>query len=227
MADLPRRLTVERPHGPLRDFKRENVGPQTATAEWNAGQGRPLAEAAALPEEPGLSGPSEASGAVESFTPDDIELRVPAGMHPPGSLAELLQSGDLFTGLVISIGFSAKDPQATRNPEIEPAVAEFVAGLLRKSDYGCRVDHHEFLIICPGSRAAEAQRHLSHVSERLWDYKLRALGKSPLVFNMGGTEVLGESLSDAIASAKHRMNQSRREPKAPSLSLVTNRKKAV
>ncbi len=148
-------------------------------------------------------------------------------MHPVASVAELMQSRDPFTGLVISIGVSAKDSHATRSEELEPAVAEFMAGLLRKSDFGCRVDPHEFLMICPGSRAAEAQRHLSHVSERLWDYQLRAPGQSPLVFNMGGTEVLGESLSDAIASAKQRMNQSRHEPKAPSLRLVRNRKKAV
>lgn len=223
-AQPPRRLTIQRSRGPLQDLQGENVQPDNAATEWNAWEARSLAETASLPEQPRLS---KLVGPVEQLDPNNIDMQVPPGMHPVALIAELLRSRNLFTGLVISIGVGAKDPHASGSEELTPAVAEFMAGLLRKSDFGCRVDHHEFLMICPGLRAAEAQRHLSHVSERLWDYKLRALGKSPPVFNMGGTEVLSESLSDAIASAKHRMDQSRHAPKAPALSLVSKRKKAM
>lgn len=155
-----------------------------------------------------------------------IDMQVPAGMQSPAVLSQILESRQLFTGLVISIGVSAKDPRQTRTEDLAFSIEQFIAGLLRNADFGCRVDNQEFLLLCPGPRGAEAQRHLSHVAERLWDYQLRALGKLPLEFSVGGTDVQGESLSDAIASAKQRMNQSRRSAKSNSMSLVL-RKKAV
>lgn len=155
-----------------------------------------------------------------------LVMQVPAGMQSPAVLSQILESRQLFTGLVISIGVSAKDPRETRTKDLAFSIEQFIAGLLRNLDFGCRVANQEFLLLCPGPRGTEAQRHLSHVAERLWDYQLRALGKLPLEFSMGETDAQGESLSDAIASAKQRMNLSRRSAKSDSMSLVL-RKKAV
>lgn len=156
-----------------------------------------------------------------------IHMKVPAGMHAPAVLSQVIEGRQPFTGLVISIGVSAKDSRETSAEDLAFSVEPFIAGLLGSSDFGCRVDRQEFLLLCPGPRGAEAQRHLSHISERLWDYQLRALGKLPLVFNMGGTDVQGESLTDAIVSAKQRMSQSRRGANSNSMSLVPQRKKAI
>lgn len=156
-----------------------------------------------------------------------IHMKVPAGMHAPAVLSQVVESRQPFTGLVISIGVSAKDSREASAEDLAFSVEPFIAGLLRSSDFGCRVDRQEFLLLCPGPRAAEAQLHLSHISERLWDYQLRTLGKLSLVFNMGGTDVQGESLADAIVSAKQRMSQSRRGANSNSMSLVPQRKKAI
>lgn len=134
-----------------------------------------------------------------------IDVRVPAGMHPSAGLSPLLENGQLFTGLVISIGAGLENAR-----EMGQSVEKFVTGLLRAADFGCRASDDEFVLICAGLHGAEAQRHLSHVSERLWDYQLRTLGQSSIVFSLGGIDVQRESLSEAVASAKERMSQTRK-----------------
>lgn len=135
------------------------------------------------------------------------DLSVPAGMHGPAGLSPLLESRKLFTGLVLSIGVEASG-----------AMDPFIAGLLRAVDFGCRVRDDEFILICPDLQGREAQRHVSDVSERVWDYQLRALGQFSVLFSVGGVDVRRENLADAVASAQERMRETRRtrrEPPAP------------
>ena len=172
------------------------------------------------------------TGTDPSCPAPGIDLQVPPGMHPFAALSQLMENRQPFTGLVISIGVTAKNSRETRNEALGLPLEQFIAGLLRSSDFGCRVDSEEFVLLCPQPSAAAAQRHLSHISEQLWDYQLRGLGKSPLVFNMGGTDVHNESVADAISSARQRMNQSRRgatvaSGSATALSLVSQLRKAV
>lgn len=138
----------------------------------------------------------------------DFEVRLPAGLVTSAGLSPLLESTQLFTGVVISIGLTA-----TR--ENTGPVDHLIAGLLRGSDCGCRTGEDEFILICPGLRGAEAQKHLSHVSDRLWNHQLRTLGKSSILFSLGGVDVQREIFAQAVASANQRMRQTRRIRTAP------------
>ena len=69
-----------------------------------------------------------------------IDMRVPAGMHSQAVLSQIMESRQPFTGLVISIGVSAKDPRETRTEDLASSVEQFIAGLLRNSDFGCRIE---------------------------------------------------------------------------------------
>ena len=55
-----------------------------------------------------------------------------------------------------------------------------------------------------------AQRRLFQVSEKLWDFQLRSLGQLAVMFSWGGLEVSSDSLSSAVAAARERMYQTRR-----------------
>ena len=139
-----------------------------------------------------------------------FDLEVPPGMHDAGTLQQLTASRKLFSGLVISISVNQQETAAVNAGEPAQSIESLVAGLLREPDFGCQLANNEFVLICPGPGGAEAQRRLSDVSERLWDFQLRMLGKVSVLFNVGGVDVQRESLSDAIASAKERMGRTRR-----------------
>jgi hypothetical protein len=156
-----------------------------------------------------------------------LDLDVPAGMHAAIALEQLTGSRKLFTGLVISIGVNQGDIGRNRDENLMQSLESFVSDLLRETDFGCRVNGEEFLIICPGPHGAEAQRRLSQVSERLWDFQLRTLGKLSILFSVGGIDVQRESLSDAIALAKERMGQTRRSRNAVPSSVAPQYRKAV
>ena len=82
-------------------------------------------------------------------------------------------------------------------------------------------------MICPGEKGADAQRRLSHIAERLWDFQLRGLGTFSILFSWGGYDVQGEPLSEAIASASDRMQQTKRSRKTVSMDSVSHRRKAA
>jgi GGDEF domain-containing protein len=95
-------------------------------------------------------------------------------------------------------------------PRQEHPAQPFIEGLLGESDFACRISNDEFLIICPGLRGVEAQRRLNEISERLWNFQLRGQGSISVLFSWGGIGVEDEPLSEAIASATERMQQTKR-----------------
>ena len=66
-------------------------------------------------------------------------------------------------------------------------------------DYRRRQRHHQ-----------QPQRIKNHISERLWDYQLRGIGASSILFSWGGVQVKDQPLSEAVASAVDRMRQTKR-----------------
>jgi len=155
------------------------------------------------------------------------ELLVPAGMHEKSDLTRLLQSNKPFTGLVVSIGVSENDGRAPRSEDTMRSTSIYISGLLREKDFGCRAADDEFLMICPGEQGADAQRRLSYLAERLWDFQLRGLGTFSILFSWGGIDVHAEPLSEAIASASERMHQTKRSRKTVSMDSVSHRRKAA
>jgi hypothetical protein len=157
------------------------------------------------------------------------ELLIPAGMHDQSYLTKLLEINKPFTGLVVSISVS-EDTGRTVSQNLMHYSAAYIGGLLGEKDFGCRTSDDEFVLICAGVQGAEAQRRLSAISERLWDFQLRGLGTFSMLFSWGGVDVKNESLSEAVTSATDRMNQTKRTRKTvsmDSLNSVNLRRKAV
>jgi hypothetical protein len=137
----------------------------------------------------------------------DIQL---SGMIQQPLLEKWLESEQRFTGLVISIGVNDSDSSMWHSRGLMQSVGSYIAGLLRAKDYCCRTAYDEFLMVCPGEQGAHSQRHLNHISERLWDYQLRGIGTCSILFSWGGVQVQNQPLADAIASATERMRETKR-----------------
>jgi hypothetical protein len=132
-------------------------------------------------------------------------VSVPTGMCDQAALQPFLDTGFPFTGLVVLVGIAN-----SRMPSREHPAQPFIEGILCPGDFACRYGKDEFLIICPELRGAEAQRRLNEISERLWNFQLRGQGSFSVLFSWGGIGVENEPLSEAIASATGRMQQTKR-----------------
>jgi len=155
------------------------------------------------------------------------ELLVPAGMHDESTLSRLLSINKPFTGLVVSIAISENDGRAPSNEDMMRAARLHIGSILRESEFACPTAADEFIMICAGRQGADAQRRLSAIAERLWDYQLRGIGAFSSMMSWGGVDVVNEPLSEAVASATERMSQTKRSRKTVSMDAVTNRRKAV
>ena len=155
------------------------------------------------------------------------QLTIPSGMFDQSSLARLLEIKKPFTGLAVSIGINENDGSAPRSEDLMRSTSIFISSVLQDGDFGCQSGDDEFLMLCPGPQGAEAQRRLSQIAERLWDFQLRGIGTFSILFSWGGVEVNNETLSDAIASAADRMHQTKRSRKTVSMESVNQRRKAV
>jgi hypothetical protein len=155
------------------------------------------------------------------------QLVIPAGMHDQSFLARLLEIKKPFTGLAVSIGINENDGSAPRSEDLMRSTSLFISGLLQDADFACQSGDDEFLMLCPGPQAAEAQHRLSQISERLWDFQLRGIGTFSILFSWGGVEANNEMLSDAIVSAADRMYQTKRSRKTVSMESANQRRKAV
>ena len=130
---------------------------------------------------------------------------LPMGMCEQTELQPFLDADFPFTGLVVLVGIAN-----SRTPSREHPAQPFIEGLLCPADFACRYGKEEFLIICTNLRGAEAQRRLNEISERLWNFQLRGQGSFSVLFSWGGIGVENEPLSEAIASATERMQQTKR-----------------
>ncbi|MFN7932555.1 MAG: hypothetical protein U0R19_04460 [Bryobacteraceae bacterium] len=157
---------------------------------------------------------------------------LPSGMHDHSVLAKRMATPEAFSGVVVSIGINDYATQVEQaGPEAMAAlmvsVESMITGLLRAGvDFGCRSGDDEFLLIYPNEKGAEAQRRLAAISERLWNFQLRASSNTAVLFCWGAVEVQGESLADSVASASERMHQTKRNRKMIALQAKP-RKMAV
>jgi GGDEF domain-containing protein len=166
--------------------------------------------------------------AVAEF-PAIPELRLPPGYHDRSVLTTYLQSTDVLSGVVVAIGINDYSHHREKMgpvpmQELMQAVETMVSGLLREGvDFGCRSAEDEFILVFPNETGAEAQRRLTAISERLWNFQLRSLSNFSVLFSWGAVEVRGESLADSAASASERMYQTKRNRKT--ISMDTQRRK--
>jgi hypothetical protein len=129
---------------------------------------------------------------------------LPRGIHDRAALESLLDSDVPFTGFVVLIGIT------NGRPRLDHPAEPYIEELLGPADFACRNSNDELLVVCPGLRGAEAQRRLNEISERLWSFQLRGQGSFSILFSWGGIGSDNRPLSDAIASASERMQQTKR-----------------
>lgn len=148
---------------------------------------------------------------LEEFTG---RLEVPVGPQSPSTLKQLLDSKDLLTGLVISIGineYMRLDEIHGRDAAIEllNTVDALIAEIAADKAFSTRRSDEEFVLIFPGLSGAAAQQRLSEISERLWDYQLQGLGTFSAVFSWGASEAQQQPLAEVLFTASENMAETR------------------
>jgi hypothetical protein len=203
----------------------EAAGSTSFSRDWSS----LLNRRAPGPDEPGEvhapqppAGRTDLLAAVVAATDSTKSAEAASAAIPPGFqdgfvLRQLVEQHQPVSGLVVSIGVSAQDVEATPESEAAEAVRKLVESLLGPDDFAAQSGEEEYLLICPGERGAAAQRRLSEIAQQLWDFQLRCMGKYSVLFSWGGVEVRSESITEAIASATERMQETRRGRKLLSM----------
>ncbi|HEY3739720.1 MAG TPA: hypothetical protein VGL53_07745 [Bryobacteraceae bacterium] len=140
-------------------------------------------------------------GSVIPF--ESIRDAVPAGVHDASVLQRAVESGRMVSGLILSIGTNALDQASA------VAVADFLKVLAGPQDFFCQSGSDEYVLICPGEQNASAQRRLSEIAEKLWDFQLRSIGGLSVQFSWGSSEARGERIGEAVATAIEQMQETR------------------
>lgn len=154
---------------------------------------------------------------TSSQNPQAPDVSVPAGFHDGFVLSRLVQSHKPVSGLVVSIGVSAS---RTNAESASQAVRNLIESLIGPQDFACASAPDEYLLIFPHERGASAQRRLTAISQKLWDFQLQMLGEASVLFSWGGLEVCSESMEEAIALASERMEETRRSRSAKSFDTT-------
>ncbi len=165
---------------------------------------------------------SEAAGELEPPTPvpaPSPTLPINPGIHDRAALESLLQQKELFRGVVVAVGVTRGEQRAERvraeDDQSAHGVETLIGSLLEARDAAFRMDENEFVLLLPDESGAGAQRRLQHISEVLWDYQIRSMARSWILFSWGSVEVDGEPLAEGVAAARERMLQTRRNRERP------------
>ncbi|MCP5118312.1 MAG: hypothetical protein GY953_46460, partial [bacterium] len=138
--------------------------------------------------------------------PESSRLALPSGIVGHDTFQKLLESKQTFHGTVVAIGVSGLETV----PWEENGTAELVKGLLKAEDLACRTSDTEFILTFPEQTGPAGQQRIQHVSQQLWDHQIRSVGRSPVMFCWGATEAKKDTLSAAVAGARDRLEQTRR-----------------
>jgi GGDEF domain-containing protein len=176
------------------------------------------AEFPAGPEAPEEAAVKADEPAAEAAQPGAVEADVPPGLHPVAAVNAMLDRNGIFTGTAVSIGINDFASLRSKLGDEEgadslAAVEQMVRELLEDRAFGCRFQEDEYILLFPGETEAAAQRRLFQVSEKLWDFQLRSLGQASVMFSWGGLEVQREPVKEAVAGARERMLQTKRNRK--------------
>jgi hypothetical protein len=167
-------------------------------------------------------------GVVIDVTPIPADQHlVPAGMFNQWPIEVLFHITKPFTGLVVLIDLVRTHRHLSNDEGLLQLVTACVAGLLGENDFGCRTTEDEFVMICPGTQGAEAQRRLNQISEQLWEFQQRGRGACSLLFSWGGIGASEKPLWKAVDAAVHRMNQINRNRKIKIIESVKHNRKLV
>ena len=140
-------------------------------------------------------------GALIPF--ESIREAVPAGFHDASVLQRAVETGRIVSGLVVSIGTNGLSADSAAE------VSQFLKSQLMGQDFACQSGSDEYILISQGEQGAPAQRRLSAIAERLWDFQLKSIGGSGVQFSWGSFEARGERIGEAVATAIEQMQDTR------------------
>ena len=164
----------------------------------------------------------------ESSAAHDSAL--PTGLFEGQEFTELMTEAPAFSGIAVSIrinDYAAVKPKLGSVEGIEAmnGLSNLIRSLLREDrDFAGRAQEDEYVLLFPGEIGDEGQRRLFHLSERLWDFQLRSLGGLALMLSWGGIEVQDEPVSEAVAAARGRLEESRRGRAKPGATFRSARR---
>ncbi|MCU0246255.1 MAG: hypothetical protein MUC42_06760 [Bryobacter sp.] len=149
------------------------------------------------------------------------------GLRKREEYDEWMQNSRLFTGLVVAIGVNdfaelKKELAPAALAELRLSITALMESLLGAKDSAVALAEDEFVIVLPNEEGAAAQRRLSNISERLWDFQLRSLCTCSVVFSWGASEAKQEAFSEAAEGAFERMRETQANRKSAAF-----RKRAV
>jgi GGDEF domain-containing protein len=206
----------------------EQFAPPAEVVAKPAEAAPPALDVAALQKATGESRPAVRPLPMEPSP--EVKLEIPAGLHEAAVLSQLIENQTPYSGVVVAIGINDYDAlreKLSSGADSVAALNKMVLSMLRPQDFACRFQDDEYILIYPGERGSSAQRRLFQVSEKLWDFQLRSLGNLSVMFSWGGLEVTNETLAEAVASARERMYQTKRNRKPSGLEFAVGRKKVV
>ena len=152
---------------------------------------------------------------VVATEPSIRKLEIPVGMQTREVLDGLLATPGVVSGVVVAVGINDyKQLQSTHSKsafeDLMRSVENLVGSMTVNKGFATRRNEDEYLLVFPHDSGAAAQRLLTQISERLWDFQLRSLGSFSILFSWGAVEVVSEQLSEAIAAANEQMYQTKR-----------------
>lgn len=172
---------------------------------------------------------AEAKSRVIPFEAPNQASDLPAGFQEGMTLARLLASGKTVRGLVLVIGINDYHSRLEAAGELGleallGSVADHIKSILLPGEFACRKSEDEFVIISPNHAEAASQKRLGDIAESLWDYQLRMVGTSSILFSWGDVEAANEPLADSLTAAAERMRETRRGRRALSLEVPMRRR---
>lgn len=157
----------------------------------------------------------EAEPSEPTAAPAAPFVSIAPGMHNAAALGALLEREEAFRGVVVAIGITRGEQSGGDSGGGRDSVEALVESLLEARDAAFRTSENEFVLLLPDVSGAAAQRRLQHISEVLWDYQIRSMARSWILFSWGSVEVDGQSLGEALSAARERMLQTRRHRERP------------
>lgn len=144
--------------------------------------------------------------------------RIPRGIHDRQTLSGILERQSDFKGVVFLLGLLgyehliAELGQAPVKQSVD-AANEYFDSLLGDTGFGCWAEESTFLMLLPAVSPEEAREVSQQTAEALWDYQLRSLGSTPLIFHWGCSIVEDGRLAQSIELAKDEMLEAGRARK--------------
>ncbi len=206
---------------PAAEVKELDESDLVVSEEYEAAASPVEGEAAGEDVRPGTDA-DETTSVVEEREETEAEpagatsLVLPTGFQDFSSLSDALVSNEPFSGTIVVVGVGRSKGLSGGKPAGEEAVSiaettDLIQSLTRPTDFACQTSSDEYLLIFPGETGSEAQHRLQYVSQCLWDFQIRSVGSSPVMFSWGAVEVAGEPLGETIDSARERMRQTKRD----------------